>query len=202
MDRRAVEDRSRRHVLRLRLPCRLRDRRDAAQGGLRRALHGRWPLRVESEEGGGEAVRMMRRRITPVLVGGCLILLGVAGLARAEEAPPLTLDATIALPHTSGRIDHLAIDLARRHLFVAELGNGSVDVVDLVANRVLHRITGLKEPQGVGYAASAGRLAVASAGDGTVRLFSADSFASAGVISLGDDADNVRPAPDGRDVLV
>ena len=145
---------------------------------------------------------MMRRRITPVRVGGCLILLGVAGLARAEEAPPLTLDATIALPHTSGRIDHLAIDLARRHLFVAELGNGSVDVVDLVANRVLHRITGLKEPQGVGYAASAGRLAVASAGDGTVRLFSADSFASAGVISLGDDADNVRLAPDGRDVLV
>ena len=49
VDRRAVEDRPRRHLLRLRLPCRLRDGDCAPQGRLRRALHGRRPLRLEGD---------------------------------------------------------------------------------------------------------------------------------------------------------
>ena len=44
------------------------------------------------------------------------------------------------------------VDLARQRLFVAELGNGSLGVVDLAQGKVLHRIDGLKEPQGVTYA--------------------------------------------------
>src|SRR5438270_9310145 len=40
---------------------------------------------------------------------------------------PLVLEATIPLPDTGGRIDHLAVDLRRGRLFVAELGNGTVD---------------------------------------------------------------------------
>jgi hypothetical protein len=32
---------------------------------------------------------------------------------------------------------------------VAELGNNSVSIVDLKEKKVLHRITGLNEPQGV-----------------------------------------------------
>jgi DNA-binding beta-propeller fold protein YncE len=126
----------------------------------------------------------------------------VAQPSQADDTPPLVPEATIVLPHTSGRIDHLAIDLARKHLFVAELGNGSVDVVDLAARQVVHRLTGLREPQGVLYAPSADRLAVASAGDGTLRLFGADTFAVLGIIGLGYDADNLRLAPDGHDVVV
>ena len=136
------------------------------------------------------------------IVAGCLALLGVKSTTCAEATPPLMLEATVALPNTSGRIDHLAVDLSRKHLFVAELGNGSVDVVDLATNRVLRRIAELKQPQGVVYAASADRLAIASAGDGTVRLFTADTFEPAGVIALGDDADNARPGPDGNDIVV
>ena len=120
----------------------------------------------------------------------------------AESAPPLMLEATIPLPHTSGRIDHLGADLARKRLFVAELGNGSVDVVDLNSKQIVHRITGLREPQGVLYVPLADRIAVASAGDGTVRLFSGDNFAPLGRVDLGDDADNVRLAPDGRELVV
>lgn len=122
--------------------------------------------------------------------------------ARANSSPPLTLETMIPLPHTSGRIDHLAIDLARKRLFVAELGNGTVDVVDLDKGQAVHRITGLREPQGVLYVPLADRLAVASAGDGTLRLFGGDDFAPLGSIALGDDADNIRLAPDGRDVVV
>jgi DNA-binding beta-propeller fold protein YncE len=86
----------------------------------------------------------------------------------------------------------MAVDLRRGRLFVAELGNGTVDVVDLAAGKVIHRIAGLREPQGVGYSPQADVIAVASAGDGSVRLFKGEGFSPLGVISLGEDADNVR----------
>src|SRR3954452_11030225 len=91
--------------------------------------------------------------------------------AMAETAPPLLLEATIPLDHTAGRIDHMAIDLKRGRLFVAELGNGTLDAVDLGSRRVLYRVEGLREPQGVGYSPGVDLVAVASAGDGSVRLF-------------------------------
>jgi DNA-binding beta-propeller fold protein YncE len=114
------------------------------------------------------------------------------GAAADAMAQPLVLQRTIALKGVSGRIDHMATDLARKRLFVAELGNGTLDVIDLEAGQVVHRIGGLKEPQGVGYAPGSDILAVASAGDGSVRLFHGAELSPAGVVMLGDDADNVR----------
>jgi YVTN family beta-propeller protein len=104
------------------------------------------------------------------LLTAFVCLAGTDGRA-AEPAAPLVLERTIALKGVSGRIDHLAVDLGRKRLFVAELGNGTVDVIDLAGMAVIHRIEGLKEPQGVAYAPGADVLAVASAGDGSVRLF-------------------------------
>jgi DNA-binding beta-propeller fold protein YncE len=84
---------------------------------------------------------------------------------------------------------------------VAELGNGSVDAVDLSSGQT-RRIGGLKEPQGLAYLPDRNELVVASAGDGTVRFFDADSFAPVGSVSLGDDADNVRVDPKAGQVVV
>ena len=121
------------------------------------------------------------------------LFVGIMGNGHAAEAPaPLVLERTIALKGVTGRIDHLAIDLARKRLFVAELGNGTVDVIDLAAGAVLHRIAGLREPQGLAYAPAADILAVASAGDGSVRLFHGAELSLAGTIDLGSDADNIR----------
>jgi hypothetical protein len=86
----------------------------------------------------------------------------------------------------------MAIDLRRKRLLVAELGNNTLDVIDLAAGKVAHRISALHEPQGVGYAAGVDIIAVASAGDGSVRLFRGEDFSPTGTIELGDDADNVR----------
>jgi hypothetical protein len=143
--------------------------------------------------------------------GGCgaaivaaLALLGVtvAREANAAEPLPLVLEATIPLANVSGRIDHMAIDLGRRRLIVAELGNGTVEVIDVAALKIVHRFTGLKEPQGVGFVKSADLIAIASAGDGTVRLFRAGDFSPAGVVALGDDADNIRIDPaSGRPIV-
>jgi len=115
-----------------------------------------------------------------------------APLLFAGSTAPLLPDARISLPNVTGRIDHLAVDVARSHLFIAELGNNSVDVVDLATGKVRHRIGGLSAPQGLGYAPGPDLLVVASAGDGTVKFFSGTDFAPRGSLSLGEDADNVR----------
>jgi DNA-binding beta-propeller fold protein YncE len=138
--------------------------------------------------------------LTAVLLAGVCPLLALPGAAQQAPAP-LVLEAAIPLPNTGGRIDHMAVDLRRGRLFVAELGNGTVDAIDLASRRVVHRISGLKEPQGIGYSPSADVIAVASGGDGSVRLFRGEDLAPAGVVQLGSDADNVRLDRSGRFVV-
>ena len=112
--------------------------------------------------------------------------------ASAAGTEALTLERKIPLGEVSGRIDHFAVDLARQRLFVAELGNDTVGVLDLVQGKVIHRITGLGEPQGVGYVPGVDVIYVANGGDGTVRRFRAADFAALDTVKLGDDADNIR----------
>jgi DNA-binding beta-propeller fold protein YncE len=137
------------------------------------------------------------RFLAPLLAG--LTLMPVAG---AAEPAPLVLEAKIPLGKVSGRIDHFAVDPGRQRLFVAELGNDSVGVVDLKQGQVIKRISGLREPQGVGYVPWTDTLYVANAGDGSVHLYRADDFAPAGSIELGDDADNIRVDDRGKKVFI
>jgi DNA-binding beta-propeller fold protein YncE len=124
-------------------------------------------------------------------------------VAEAETAgAPLVLETKIPLGEVSGRIDHLAIDMKRQRLFVAELGNDSLGVVDLAASKLLRRIAGLSEPQGVAYVPFADSVYVANAGDGSVRVLRGDDLALIGRIDLGDDADNVRVDTQHNRVLV
>ena len=149
----------------------------------------------------------VRRHFT--LAAVLVVLLPVVPLAAQTQRasgnavePFLMPDGAIALPDTGGRIDHMAVDLQRKRLFVAELGNGTLDVVDLAARKLVHRFAGLKEPQGVVYEPKTDLIAVACGGDGTLRFFSGQDFASRGVIALGADADNERVDPGTGHVLV
>jgi YVTN family beta-propeller protein len=110
----------------------------------------------------------------------------------AQPATPLVLETKIPLGQISGRIDHLGIDVNRQRLFVAELGNNSLGVVDLAAGKVLRTVTGLSEPQGVAYVPFADSVFVANAGDGSVHVLRGDDLAPIGRVELGNDADNVR----------
>ena len=65
----------------------------------------------------------------------------------------------------------MAVDVARKRLFVAEIGNYSLDAVDIAASRQVARLTGLAEPQGMGCARKANLVAVANGGDGRARFF-------------------------------
>ncbi|WP_140868329.1 YncE family protein [Sphingomonas oligophenolica] len=111
-------------------------------------------------------------------------------ISSSDPASPLGLERTIALPDVSGRIDHFAIDLRDKLLFVAEYGNGTVDAVDLVAGTVADRITGLHEPQGLAVLAD-GQVFVAC-GDGSVHFYYARGRHEIATLTLEDDADNVR----------
>src|SRR5438270_10360440 len=72
-------------------------------------------------------------------------------VAQTAAGPRLVFEAKFPLGDVSGRIDHLSVDVKRQRLFVAELGNNSLGVIDLAAGKVLRRIDGLSEPQGVAY---------------------------------------------------
>jgi YVTN family beta-propeller protein len=126
------------------------------------------------------------------LLAGALPGIGSNAVAQPAETAPLQLEAKIPLGNVHGRIDHMAVDLKRQRLLVAELGNDSVGIVDLANRKLLQTIAGLKEPQGVGYEPSTDTLYVANAGDGSVRLFEGNEYKPKGQIELGSDADNVR----------
>jgi len=143
-------------------------------------------------------------RLTVTALSAALAMLGTASDAFTEPAEPmlLQLEARLPLGDVRGRIDHMAVDLKRQRLFVAELGNDSVSIVDLGNRRVIGRIPGLKEPQGVGYEPSTDMLYVANAGDGSVRLFEGNNYKAAGRIELGSDADNIRIDPASHRVFI
>src|SRR6266545_2021243 len=112
--------------------------------------------------------------------------------AAAAGQTPLTLVATIDLPGVEGRIDHLAVDTGAQRLYVAALGNNTVEVLDLKGYRHLKSLPGFREPQGIAMVADAKLVAVANGqGEGVQFIDVADDHLATAV-RLGDDSDNVR----------
>ncbi len=111
---------------------------------------------------------------------------------QTASNPPLTLVHTIELPRVEGRIDHLAFDATGGKLFVAALGNNTVEVIDVKNAVHLKSLTGFREPQGIAIAMDAGVVAVANGQGEGVQLINANDFQPGKSVPLGDDSDNVR----------
>jgi DNA-binding beta-propeller fold protein YncE len=122
--------------------------------------------------------------------------------AKAQSPQPLELVQTIPLPDVRGRIDHLAVDLDGGRLFVAALGNDSVEVIDLRAGRRSARLEHLQEPQGVAYVAEMKRLFVANGRSGRVDVFAGPDLTAGGSVTGLEDADNVRYDQSSRQIYV
>ena len=127
-------------------------------------------------------------------------ILLVLVLAALQDGSPVELARTIPMPKVDGRIDHLAHDAKRGRLFVAALGNNTVEVIDLAQGKVVHRIEGLHEPQGI--LSLDGQIVVASGGDGSCRFYDAATFKLAKTVDCKDDADNVRVDAEAKLVYV
>lgn len=121
---------------------------------------------------------------------------------EAEEAEPLRLIQTIPLRNVEGRIDHMAVDLKGERLFIAALGNNTVEIVDLRAGKHMETITGLHEPQGVGFVPELNKIFVANAKGGTCEVLDGSSLKRIKSIKLSDDADNIRYDAAARRVYV
>jgi YVTN family beta-propeller protein len=157
---------------------------------------------------------MTRKPFAARLIFQATVLIVLANLAIAsalddagrssasDAAPPLNVEARIPLGDIAGRIDHLAFDPTRGRLYVAELGNNTVGIVDLKTRRVMRTAGGFDGPQGIAYEPSTDAIYVANGGDGSVGVYRAESFAALGHIALGDDADNVRVDRAARRVYV
>src|SRR5919109_1599765 len=134
----------------------------------------------------------MTRERTRALHWCPLILYVSAGIVLAQSNAPLRLEKTIQLPDVQGRIDHMFLDAKTSRLFVAALGNNTLEVVDVKRGTRIHSIPALREPQGVLYLQDVNRLYVANGDDGTLRIFDGSSYEPVRTIKLGDDADNIR----------
>ncbi len=121
-----------------------------------------------------------------------LLLFSSLALAYAQSSIPLRLEKTIPMPEVQGRIDHMFFDAESSRLFVAALGNNTVEIIDTKQGKRVHSISGLHEPQGILYLPRPNRLYVANGDDGTLRIFDGSSYGLLKTIKLGDDADNIR----------
>lgn len=132
------------------------------------------------------------QRIGRVLVYASAFACSLLLLPAFSQSPPIVLSQTIPLPGVRGRLDHLDIDSDGARLFVAALGNDSVEVIDLRTGRRSAHLEHLREPQGVAYLPDAKRLLVANGGNGRVDILSGPALTSAVHIDGLEDADNAR----------
>ena len=96
----------------------------------------------------------------------------------------------------------MAVDLEGERLFIAALGNNTVEIVDLRAGKHMETITGLHEPQGVAFITEFNKIFVANAQSGACEVFDGSSFKRIKSIKLSDDADNIRYDAAARRVYV
>jgi DNA-binding beta-propeller fold protein YncE len=127
---------------------------------------------------------MMRVWVPAVIV--------LATAVQSSPKPLLTLIHTIELPRVEGRIDHLAFDATAGRLFIAALGNNTVEVIDVKKAVHLRSLTGFREPQGIAIATDAGVVAIANGQGEGVQFTGREDFQPGRVVPLGDDSDNVR----------
>lgn len=123
---------------------------------------------------------------------GCAAILVVASVLAAAQSPPLVLVQSIDLAGVEGRIDHLSIDPDRKRLFLAALGNNSVEVVDLVAGTRGRSLGGFHEPQGIQVVSERKAIAVANGQSGALQIVDAVTLQATMTVPLSEDADNVR----------
>jgi len=126
----------------------------------------------------------------------------LVSLQVVSSQASFVLVGTIELPGVEGRIDHLAVDAAAQRLYVAALGNNTVEVVDLKSARHLKSVPGFREPQGIAVVPDARLVAVANGQGEGVQFIDAGDSRPTTTVRLGDDSDNVRYDPAAKRLFV
>jgi sugar lactone lactonase YvrE len=130
------------------------------------------------------------------LLSGRLATLPAFGawLDSAVNDSTFDLVQTIPLRGAPGRLDHLAIDTKAGRLFIANLSNNSLDIVDLKMGKLVKQVPDQQKIQGVAYVPDVDRIFVGNGRDGVCNVFEGKNYKLVRSIKL-DDADNVRYDP-------
>ena len=120
----------------------------------------------------------------------CLSLLALQ--LHAADTNALTLVKTIPLPNVRGRIDHFALAWKEGRLYMAALGNDTVEAMDVGTGKHIGTITGCSEPQGLAFVPAKNRLVIANGSSGEVKFADAGSLVVFKTLTGMPDADNVR----------
>jgi hypothetical protein len=116
------------------------------------------------------------KKMLPICITALLSLFSFISTTEGQDKESLHLVQTIPMPNVKGRIDHMDVDVKGKRLLVAGLENGSLEVVDLGADKWSKSIPGFKKTQGVVYIPSLNKVFVASGDDGMLRVFRGDSL--------------------------
>lgn len=130
-----------------------------------------------------------------------LIVLSVVPLASARAAD-VELVQTIDLKGKPGAMDHLALDVKRDRLLLANKCNNSLDVIDLKAGKIVKQIANQQGVQGVAYSPDVDKIFVGLGIKGFCNIFDGESLKLVESIKFEDDADNVRYNPTLKSVYV
>jgi DNA-binding beta-propeller fold protein YncE len=143
------------------------------------------------------------------LCGMFFVLLFALISAAAQDTPsndefaPLVLVRIIPMPDVQGRFDHMAVDNKTGRLYAAVYGNDSVQVLETQRGKKVHSINeGLTKPQMVAYLPDSNRIVVSNEGDGSCKIFDADSYKLIDTVKFADDADQLRYDPVTKRVYV
>ena len=139
-------------------------------------------------------------KATGLLFWVALLACNAGALFSAESGESLKLVNTIPLPGVKGRFDHFAMDTNGHRLFVAALGNDTVEVIDVAAGKRVQTIRGLRKPTGVAFLAAENQIGAANGNDGTFRVYDGKTYEQRARVEGLDDADNVRR--DGKTGLI
>ena len=107
-----------------------------------------------------------------------------SAFSQHETKQPLRLVQTITVPNVKGRLDHIAIDVEGKRLFLAGLEQGTFEVIDLTVGKWQRSIPGFNKPQGAVYVPTLNKLFLASGDDATIRVFRGDSLSILASIGL------------------
>ena len=116
---------------------------------------------------------------------------------------PLVLVRIIPIPGVEGRFDHMAVDNKSGRVFAAIYGNDSVEVIDTARGKRIRSIQeGFSKPQMVAYLPESNRIVVSNEGDGSCKVFDADTYKLIDTVKFSDDADQLRYDPVAKRVYV
>jgi hypothetical protein len=115
----------------------------------------------------------MKRLVAICCVG---LLAGPFKSVYSEDKVTLRLVQTISVPGVIGRLDHMAVDLDKKRLFLAAVDNGTLEVIDLDAGKVINSLLGIKDTQDALFLGGHFNKLYVSSLDGTLRIFQGETF--------------------------